>query len=134
MKKNIGVIIGVLIAIAVLITLAIWMMNIGTIGFFDIGSAAIILILVGSALYILWDRAKNIRKGLPTKDERLIMINYKAGYYGFIAAIWTAVGAPVIIDILFNQELEGHLVTACVVLISGFTFMISYLYFSWKGE
>jgi hypothetical protein len=134
MKNTIGIIIGILVAIAVLLTLAVWMMSIGTIRFFDLGSFAIIIILIASALYIIWDRAKNIRKGLPAKDERIILTTYKAGYYGFIAAILTAVGAPLIIDILFNQELEGHLVTAFVVLISGFTFMISYLYVSWKGD
>ena len=77
---------------------------------------------------------KNIRKGLPAKDERLIKINYKAGYYGFIAAIWGATFGPVIIDIIWGVELEGHLVTALVVLVSGLTFIISYLALAGKGN
>ncbi|MCJ7570628.1 MAG: hypothetical protein MUO82_01960 [Candidatus Thermoplasmatota archaeon] len=109
-------------------------MNAGTMELTELLSLAIVIVLVLAATYIIWNRAKNIRKGLPAKDERLININYKAGYYGFIAAIWSAVGAPVVYDILFNHELEGHLVTAIVVLISGFIFVVSYLYLAWKGK
>jgi len=47
-------------------------------------------------------------------------MNYKAGYYGFIVAIWSAVGAPLAADVLFGHELEGSHVTAVVVIVSGF--------------
>jgi hypothetical protein len=134
MKEKIGVIIGAIITITVIITLAVWMMNITTFDLTNLGSFAIIIILVVTASYILWDRAKNIKKGLPAKDERLISINYKAGYYGFIAAIWSAVFGPVLIDIIYGYELEGHLVTALVVLVAGFTFIVSYLFLAWKGN
>ncbi len=43
----------------------------------------------------------SVSKGLPAKDERLEKINYKGGYYGFIAAIWSAVGGPLLVDVLF---------------------------------
>ncbi|MBN1861023.1 MAG: hypothetical protein JW840_06140 [Candidatus Thermoplasmatota archaeon] len=134
MKEKIGIIIGGIVTIAVIITLVIWMTNIKTIEYVNLGSFAIILILVASAVYILWDRAKNIRKGLPAKDERLISIGYKSGYYGFIGAIWSAVFGPLIIDIIFNYELEGSRVSALVVIVSGIVFIISYLYLSSTGE
>jgi hypothetical protein len=134
MKDKIGIIIGILIAAAVLMTLSLFVLNAGNLELNEILPIGIVLILVASAMYILWDRIKNIKKGLPAQDERLKLTNYKAGYYGFIAAIWSAFIGPIVIEILFDYELPGHLVTAVVVLCGGLTFMISYLYLSWKGN
>jgi len=100
----------------------------------EIISIGIVLILAAFAIYILWDRIKNVKRGLPAQDERLKLTNYKACSYGFIASIWSAVGIPLISGILFDFEMPGNYVTASVVLFGGLTFMISYLYFAWKGE
>ena len=134
MKDKIGIVIGVLIAAAVLVTLSLFVLNAGNLELNDVILIGIVLILVASAMYILWDRIKNIKKGLPAQDERLKLTNYKACSYGFIAAIWSAVFGPLVIEILFDYELPGHLVTAVVVLCGGLTFMISYLYLAWKGN
>ncbi|HIH28785.1 MAG TPA: DUF2178 domain-containing protein [Thermoplasmata archaeon] len=115
-------------------TLFLYLMQTGDINADKILLVGIILILVIFAMYILWDRIKNVRKGLPAKDERLITINYKAGYYAFIAAIWSALFAPLLFDIFSKNELKGSDVTAIVILISGFVFVISYLYLHWKGN
>jgi len=133
MKDKSGIIIGLVVTLAVIVTLAIWMINRGTLNILELGSFAIIII-VGVAVYILWDCTKNTRKGLPVKDERILSISYKAGYYGFIAAIWSAVLGPTIIDILFKYELEASRVSALVVLVSGFVFILSYFYQYRKGN
>ena len=134
MKDKIGILIGIGIAAAVIVTLSFFALNTGNLELNEISLIGIVLILVVFAIYILWDRIKNVRKGLPVQDERLKLTNYKAGYYGFIGAIWSAVFAPLAIDILFDYELPGHLVTAVVVLVSGFVFAASYLYMYWKGK
>jgi hypothetical protein len=134
MKDKIGIIFGLLVTILVLLSLAVYVMNIGRIEVTDLGPFAIVIILIATATYVIWDRARNIRKGLPAKDERLINISYKAGYYAFIAAIWSAVGAPLISDIFLGFEPEGHHITAIVVLVSGLVFIVSYLYLAWKGK
>jgi len=134
MKDKIGILIGIGIAAAVLVTLSFFVLNAGNLELNEISLIGIVLILVAFAMYILWDRIKNVKKGLPAQDERLKLTNYKAGYYGFIAAIWSAVFGPLAIEILFDYELPGHLVTAVVVLVSGFVFATSYLYMYWKGK
>jgi hypothetical protein len=134
MKGKVAAIIGFLITLAVVLSLTIWMVNQETIEYSEFGQVAILIVLVASAGYILWDRIKNIRKGLPGKDERTISISYKAGYFGFIAAIWSAVFSPVLIDIMIGYELDGGDVAAIVVLIGGFVFVVSYLYLFWKGK
>ncbi|UCH72394.1 MAG: hypothetical protein JSW62_02270 [Thermoplasmatales archaeon] len=134
MKDKLGIITGIGIAILVFVTLFFYITNAGNIELNEIFLIVIVVILVASTLYILWDRIKNIRKGLPAQDERLKLTNYKACYYGFIASIWSAVGAPLIAGILFDYELPGHYVTAIVVLCGGLAFMISYLILAWKGN
>ena len=134
MKDIKGILVGIGIAAAVIVTLSFYLLNAGDIELDEIISIGIVLILVASAMYILWDRIKNIKKGLPAQDERLKLTNYKACSYGFIASIWSAVGAPLISGILFDYELPGHYVTAIVVLCGGLAFMISYFILAWKGE
>ena len=134
MKDKIGIIVGIGIAVLVLVTLYFFVRNADNLELNEILSILLVLILVTSVVYILWDRIKNIKKGLPAQDERLKITNYKACYYGFIASIWSAIGAPLISGIFFNYELEGHYVTAIVVLSGGLAFMISYLYLAWKGN
>ena len=134
MKDKIGIIAGIGISVAVLVTLYFYITNVGNLELVEILSIGIVVILVASAMYIILDRLKNVKKGLPAQDERLKLTNYKACYYGFIASIWSAVGAPTITSIVFDYELPGHLVTAVVVLCGGLTFIISYLYLAWKGN
>ena len=129
-----GILVGIGIAAAVIVTLSFYVLNSGNIELDEMLPILIVLILVVSAMYIIWDRIKNVKKGLPAQDERLKLTNYKACSYGFIASIWSAVGAPLISGILFDYEMPGHYVTAAVVLCGGLTFMISYFYLSWKGE
>ena len=134
MKDKIGIVVGIGIAAMVLVTLTLYSISAGNFGLNEILLIVIVLILVALAMYVLWDKIKNIRKGLPAKDERLILTNYKAGSYAFIAAIMSAAFGPLFFEILFDYELPGHLVTAVVVLVSGFVFVASYLYMYWKGK
>jgi hypothetical protein len=125
---------GLLITALVIASFVAYLVFVNRISYAELSAAVIVTILVAFSIYVLWDRARNVSKGLPAKDERLEKINYKAGYYGFIAAIGSAVGGPLLTDILFDRELEGHLVTAVVVIVSGFVFVISYLYLTRKGN
>jgi uncharacterized membrane protein YbhN (UPF0104 family) len=134
MKHKLEIVFGLGIAVLVLVTLFFYVLNAGNIELGEIISIFIVIILIASAFYILWDRIKNMRKGLPAQDERLKITNYKACSYGFIASIWSAVGAPLITGIFFDYELPGNYVTAIVVLCGGLSFMISYLYLAWKGN
>ena len=134
MKDKIGIVVGIGIAAAALVTLYFFVRNAGNLELNEIMPIGIVLILVASAMYILWDRIKNVKRGLPAQDERLKLTNYKACSYGFIASIWSAVGAPLISGIFFDYELPGNYVTAVVVLCGGLAFMTSYLYLAWKGN
>jgi multisubunit Na+/H+ antiporter MnhB subunit len=131
-KKEI--VVAIVIAVAVLLTLFFYLRDAGDIELNEIVLVGIVLILVVLAMYIVWDKLRNIQKGLPAKDERVTNISYKAGYYAFIAAIWSAVFSPLMGDIILGRELKGGDVTAIVVLISGFVFVVSYLYLYRKGK
>lgn len=134
MKEKMTVLLGIGISVCILFTLGFYLLAKESIEIFDVLSLIIIGILIITSTYIIWDRYKNLKAGLPAQDERLKLAGYKAGYYGFIAAIWSAIGSNLGYNILFDQELRGGLVVASVVLVSGIVFMVSYLYFSWKGN
>jgi hypothetical protein len=134
MKHKLMIITGIGIVMLVILTLAFFIFVKQSFELFEMLLIAIIIIIVATSIYLIWDRAKNLKAGLPAQDERLKLAGYKAGYYGFIAAIWSAVGSNLGYNLIFDQELRGGLVTAAVVLISGLVFMISYIYYSRKGE
>ena len=133
MKEKISIILGVIIAAAAIITMGLYVVNIESIDLNEILLVLITGILIVFALYIIWDKLRNYQRGLPSKDERVNILGYKAGYYGFIAAIWSAVFGPLLVDILFNVELAGNYISALVVLCGGLVFAISYLVLSIKG-
>jgi hypothetical protein len=134
MKGKKEIIVSTVVVAGVLLTLFFYLMGTGKIEFNQIGLVGIALILVGLAMYVIWDKIRNVQKGLPGKDERTISLSHKAGYYGFIAAIWSAVFTPLFFDVSSGYELKGGDVTAIVVLVSGFVFVVSYLYLYWKGK
>lgn len=132
--QKIVIMLGIGITTLVVLTFAYYILADPSIELFDIISIPIILIIILTSSYVIYDRAKNIKKGLPAQDERLKLAAYKAGYYGFVAAIWSAIGSNMLSIFLFDQDLRGGLVVAAVVLVSGGAFMLSYFYFSRKGE
>ena len=134
MKDKLTIILGMGVTTLVVFTFAFYLINDKQIDLFDLISIPLLIIIILFSSYIIHDKLKNIKAGLPSQDERLKNAAYKAGYYGFIAAIWSAVGSNLCYNIIFNQELRGGLVVAVVVLTSGFVFAISYLYFSRKGN
>ena len=134
MKEKITIALGAGIAVLVIFTFGFYFFAKDIIELFDILTVLIVTILVVTSIYLIWDRAKNLKAGLPAQDERLKLAGYRAGYYGFIAAIWSAVGTNLGYNIIFDAELRGGLVVAAVVLVSGIVFMLSYIYFSRKGE
>jgi multisubunit Na+/H+ antiporter MnhB subunit len=87
MKGKKEIIVSTAVVAGVLLTLFFYLMGTGEIEFNQIVLVGIALILVGLAMYIIWDKIRNVQKGLPGKDERTISMSHKAGYYGFIAAI-----------------------------------------------
>jgi hypothetical protein len=126
--------VGIVVAIGVLVTMYFYLAGSTSLSFEKVILVAIVFVLVGLAMIVLWDRVTNLRKGFVAKDERLVNINYKAGYYAFIAAIWSAIGGPFIYETMNGQELPGGAVTAIVIIVGGFTFVISYLYLQRKGD
>ena len=134
MKNKLGVVLGFGLIGLVIFTLYLYLFAKDSIELFDIISILIITIIVLLATYLTWDRMKNIKAGLPVADERLKNIGYRAGYFGFIAAIWSAVGSNMGSIILTDESLSGNYVVAAIVLISGMVFIVSYLYLAFFGK
>ncbi|MCK4416013.1 MAG: hypothetical protein KAU84_02565, partial [Thermoplasmatales archaeon] len=61
MKDKIGIAVSIGIAAMVLATLSLYVISAGNIELNEITLIGIVLILVTSAMYILWDRIKNVK-------------------------------------------------------------------------
>ena len=133
MKDKLGIMIGLAVIVMVIVSLALWLVNVDNIGIADIILPIIILIIVAFAMYIVYDKMKSVQEGLPAVDERTLLLNYKASYYGFIAAIWSAVFGPTLYDMIYDEEMLGHHVTAIVVVCGGLVFVLSYFILNRKG-
>lgn len=137
MNEKIGVIASIGIALIVVVTLGFSLLPLvsgGNLSESNLLMASIVLILVALTSIILWNRWKSLKEGFPVKDERLERINYKAGFYAFIAAMWSAVMSNLIGSLISGYELTGEHVVAIVVLVSGLVFVGSFLYLSRKGR
>lgn len=120
--------------ILVIITAAAYFSAAGTVQIQDAVVFGIIAIISVFAIYKLYDISKNAKQGLPNDDERNKNINYRAGYYGFIAAIWSSVFGPVVVSIIFDYEMPADYVSATVVLAGGIVFALSYLILNRRGR
>ena len=65
MKEKMTAIIGIGIAICVIVTLFIYLIEKDSIEAFDAFSIVIIAIILISSSYLIWDRVKNLKAGLP---------------------------------------------------------------------
>ena len=93
MKEKMTIVLGIGVTALVVFTFGYYILANPGIDLFDMLTIPIILIIVLTSTYLIYDKWKNIKAGLPTKDERLTNAAQKAGYFGFIAAIWSAVGS-----------------------------------------
>jgi hypothetical protein len=122
------VLIGAIFYIAAPQNLELW-------DFFTI--VLIVLIAIGT-IYIIWDRTKNLKAGLPADDERGKVIHWKAGAYTYYATIWIAVGAMwyniFFADNMGYPELSTEGLVGVIVLLSGVVWFTLNFYLMRKGE
>jgi len=138
MNDRIGIALGLIVAVLFIGTLALFVMNTGPLNMTEYIMVAMVLVLVLGAFFILRKRIGAVKAGLPAEDERSKLVNYKAGYYAFMAAIWGSLGVS-FADIFMVEDLGlvGLTVsqaTGALVLITGFVFVISYLYLNSRGK
>jgi hypothetical protein len=134
MREKMVLVLGLVVLVLAIATMAIYIMIPGTVGYGSILMVELAAILIAFSAYVVWDRGRSISRGEPVADERLGNVNYNAGYYGFMAAMLTTVGAPLASGVLFNREIAGHEITAAIVMVSGLAFALSYLYLARKGK
>ncbi|MBU0530829.1 MAG: DUF2178 domain-containing protein [Nanoarchaeota archaeon] len=138
MKDKIGALLGVVIAVAAIVTMGFYAMGAAPLDVSEYLLIGIVLVLILGAAYIISKKVKSVKSGLPAEDELSKLINYKAGYYAFIVAIWSSIGVGWANEILvedygFAGLLPRH-VGVVILLITGLAFVISYLLLSRRGS
>ncbi|VVC72143.1 Uncharacterised protein [uncultured archaeon] len=79
------------------------------------------------AAYLAWDRGKALKAGLPATDELGKRAAYKAGYYAFMVALWSALAAGML-------DFPANYVVGAVVISSAVAFAAAYVYLIRKGK
>jgi hypothetical protein len=137
MKQKLVLLTGIGIVLAVAVTMMFYVSAMSSMNLQEYLMIFVIFIIVLAAAWLIKDRLGNMRKDLPVKDERQTGIAYRAGYYSWIASIWSAIGI-MWIGIFLEEELgyaslTANWVVAGVVLISALVFFGSYFYLNRRG-
>ncbi|MBN2203119.1 MAG: hypothetical protein JW700_02965 [Candidatus Aenigmarchaeota archaeon] len=138
MKEKITIIFGVGIICLVSITAAFYFNNIDIFNVSDMITILAIIVLIAGSMYLMRDRLRNLRLGLPSSDERMKKLHWKAGAYSYYATIWIAVGA-MWYNIIFAEnmgypELTSGQIVGVIVLLSGMIWFALQLYFMRSGD
>ena len=123
---------------------------VGTIVFYGLGAASgglefpevfmilTVIILVVLATYMVIERFRAYKAGLPLKDEREKKIWYKAGYYSYLVTIYLALGLSFFSDYLIEDlgmtGFDIGVVVGIIILVSGSVFIGLYFYFRQTGK
>ncbi len=135
MKNVLGLVLGVTV-IGTLLAYFLSVESIDLAGIVFIGIVPLLLVL--GATYLIWNRVKAVKAGLPAEDELSKKAVVKAGYYGFFAAIYGALGV-----MFYNSFTEHELLwpvldadrtAEAIILISAIVFMASALWMTFRGE
>ena len=138
MKEKLSVVLGVGLICLVSVMTSLYFIGIEIFEFPEILMIAATVILIAGTLFLLRDRLRNIRLGLPSADERVKKLHWKAGAYTYYATIWIAVGTLwyniIFADNLGYPELTAGQTVGVIVLLSGILWFALQLYLMRKGD
>lgn len=104
-KDKREIVVGFIVAALVLATTVLYVTNMGSINLSEYSTILIIIVLVIGATWVLVDRMRNVKAGLPAKDEMTVRLMHKSGYYAFLASIYIALALMLSSD--FLEESNG---------------------------
>lgn len=138
MKDKLGLVSGIGIVLAVIVTLIAWIQNSGGVDVIEYLYFGLILVIVSITSVMLWKKAKDMKAGLPVEDELATKTTWKAGYYTYLFSVWVAVSLlwyNILVPEKFGvPELTAEQVIGIFVLLPGAFFLVSALYFNKKGD
>ena len=96
------------------------------------------IVLVVGATYIMINKSRAVKKGLPVDDELSKKVSWKAGAYSYFATIWIAIAImwynTLGVDKLGLPELDTIKIVGIIVLLSGVIYVGLALLFNRKGS
>ena len=134
MKK---IFLPLLIISIVIITVGIWIFNSGSFSepasskFPEIIQVGIISVLIIFGIYIVSDRIRNQKQGLPIEDELSKKLKTKAAAYSYYVSVYLWLICMYIIE---EKSLEPHIVMSGGILGMAILWAVFYLFFKLKGN
>ena len=104
-----------------------------TYGIFDITEILLVgtaLTLAVSAAFVIRDRMKSVKRGLPAEDEMSKRGIEKAGYYSYLASVYIALGIGFFSD---DLQITVSQATGAIILFSAIIFIGLAIYYRKRG-
>lgn len=127
---------GFVAAAMVILGLGAYFLSAGSLDFSETMLFPIIIFIVFLAIYLMIKRTKAYKAGLPFEDELARKVQWKAGYYTFLATIYVALGTAWYADALeeAGTPLPARYAAYIIMLASVIVYFTFYLYLNRKGD
>ena len=134
-KVSIGVMAGVVVLVAVTVFI---FGAYASLGLEDYALFAAIVVILGLTVKVMWQRTRDVRKGIPPEDELSKRAGWKAGYHAYLSTVWVAVGMMwlnIFLTEMFGfPEMKTSYFVGAMILIPGIIFLALALRFRSKGN
>ena len=137
-KDKASVFLGIGILVLVIVLIIVFIAKAGQQSFYEkLLYILVTLLIIGSSIMMI-KRTKDLKKGLPLKDELSIKLSYKAGSYAYISTLWLAVilywynifsESKFNLPVLSTEQLIG-----LIVLLPAIIYLIFFFVFNKKGD
>ncbi|MFH1402670.1 MAG: hypothetical protein ABIH11_00190 [Candidatus Altiarchaeota archaeon] len=137
MKDNFKIMLGVSVLGLVLLGLVLFLIGgRGGMKSFMLVESGLVLILLMGFTYVVVEKSREHKKGLPIEDELSKKLAYQMGTYAYYSAIWISVGLiwynGFICDNLGTTPLDAGESLGVVILLSGIIYLG--MYFILRGR
>ncbi|MBU0496962.1 MAG: hypothetical protein KKG04_03295 [Candidatus Thermoplasmatota archaeon] len=93
MKEKIQIVVMGLVGVSVFLGVILYFLGSTDFAFSDLFLIIVPILLFFGTTFLVWDKIKNIRVGLPSEDERVKKLHWKAGAYAYYSTILIEVGS-----------------------------------------
>ncbi len=137
MKDKTSVFLGIGITVLIIALLITFIAKAGQQSIYENLLYILVTLLIIGTSIIMIKRTKDLKKGLPVKDELIIKIAHKAGSYAYMSTMWLAVILlwynTYFVDNFNLPLLSTEQLIGIIVLLPGVIYLTFFFIFNKKG-
>ena len=132
-KKNMAKMIILIVAvIGVVITTIVFMITATDMEFWEyLFNSLILFFIMMFIVFFAVEKIRNIKQGIPVRDEMQWKMTYKSGFYSTIATLITIAIMGIVNP--FTDDLTVNIALAIILLVTGSVFLCAYMFMQRRG-